>query len=168
VSVIVGTGLGGGVVESGEVVRGAAGMAGELGHIWLPMEGLLAPGQPAPRCNCGLHGDAESVASVTGIENHLLPFWLGQFAGHDLAALPASVAAKRVRGLGERGDPLALKIFEQQAIALGRLLTIAANFTDPHAYLLGGGVVEAGPEFRDWFLGRVRAHTVLRQEQARV
>lgn len=168
VSVIVGTGLGGGVVESGEVVRGAAGMAGELGHIWLPMEGLLAPGQPAPRCNCGLHGDAESVASLTGIENNLLPFWLTQFPGHELAALPASVAAKRVRGLGERGDPLALKIFEQQAIALGRLLTIAANFTDPHAYLLGGGVVEARPEFRDWFLGRVRVHTVLRQEQARV
>ena len=168
VSVIVGTGLGGGVVESGQVIRGAAGMAGELGHIWLPMDGLLAPGQPVPMCNCGLAGDAESVASLTAIERNLLPYWLTQFPGHELARRPPSTAAKLVRRFGEAGDPLALKIFEQQAIAIGRLLTIAANFTDPHVYLLGGGVVEAKPEFRDWFIGRVRAHTVLRAEQALV
>lgn len=167
VSVIVGTGLGGGVVEGGEVIRGAAGMAGELGHIWLPMEGLLAPGQPVPGCNCGLPGDAESIASLTGIEKNLLPFWLTEFPGHELAGQPVAVAAKLVRGYGERGDPLALRIFEQQAMAIGRLLTIAANFTDPHVYLLGGGVVEAKPAFRDWFLHRVRAHTVLREEQER-
>jgi len=167
VSVIVGTGLGGGVVEAGHVIRGAAGMAGELGHIWLPMDGLLAPGQPIPMCNCGLPGDAESIASLSGIEKNLLPYWLTQFPGHDLAAEPLSVAAKQVRRYGESGDQLALRIFEQQAMAIGRLLTIAANFTDPHVYLLGGGVVEAAPEFRDWFLSRVRAHTVLREEQAR-
>ena len=167
VSVIVGTGLGGGVVEAGEVISGASGMAGELGHIWIPMEGLLGPGQPRPRCNCGLAGDAESVASLTGIETNLLPYWLTQFPGHELAGQPALVAAKLVRGYGEAGDPLALKIFEQQAMAIGRLLTIAANFTDPHAYLLGGGVVEAAPHFRDWFLDRVREHTVLREEQTR-
>jgi glucokinase len=167
VSVIVGTGLGGGVVEAGEVISGASGMAGELGHIWIPMDGLLGPGQPRPRCNCGLSGDTESIASLTGIEKNLLPYWLTQFPGHDLARQPASVAAKLVRGYGEAGDPLALKIFEQQAMAIGRLLTIAANFTDPHAYLLGGGVVEAAPHFRDWFVGRVREHTVLREEQAR-
>jgi glucokinase len=168
VSVIVGTGLGGGIIESGQVVRGAAGMAGELGHIWLPMDGLLAPGQPMPACNCGLAGDAESVASLTGIEKNLLPYWLTQFPGHPLAAEPLRAAAKLVRGYGEAGDPLALRIFDQQAMAIGRLLTIAANFTDPHVYLLGGGVVEAAPHFRDWYLDRVRANTVLREEQARV
>jgi predicted NBD/HSP70 family sugar kinase len=168
VSVIVGTGLGGGVVESGQVIRGAAGMAGELGHIWLPMEGLLAPGQPTPTCNCGLPGDAESIASLTAIEKNLLPYWLTQYPGHELARQPASVAARLVRAYGEAGDQLALSVFEQQAMAIGRLLTIAANFTDPHVYLLGGGVVEAAPAFRDWFLDRVRAHTVLREEQERV
>jgi glucokinase len=167
VSVIVGTGLGGGVIEAGQIIRGAVGMAGELGHIWLPMGGLLAPGQPMPTCNCGLPGDAESIASLTGIEKNLLPYWLTQFPGHELAARPAGLAAKLVRGYGEAGDPLALQIFDQQAMAIGRLLTIAANFTDPHVYLLGGGVVEAAPAFRDWFLGRVREHTVLREEQAR-
>jgi hypothetical protein len=62
---------------------------------------------------------------------------------------------------------MALAIFGQQAMALGRLLTIAANFLDPDVYFLGGGVVEAAPHFRDWFFAEVRANTVLREEQAR-
>ena len=169
VSAIVGTGLGGGVIESGQVVRGAAGMAGELGHVWIPLEGLLAPGQPVPVCNCGLSGDAESVASLTGIEKNLLPYWLTRFPGHELAAVtPPGAAAKLVRALGEAGDPLALEIFRQQAMAVGRLFTIAANYTDPDVYFVGGGVVEAAPHFRDWFTGRIREHTILREEQARV
>jgi predicted NBD/HSP70 family sugar kinase len=53
-------------------------------------------------------------------------------------------------------------------MALGRLFTIAANFTDPSAYFVGGGVVETGPSFREWFLDKVREYTVLREEQARV
>ena len=77
-------------------------------------------------------------------------------------------AARLVRGHGERSDPMALAIFEQQAMALGRLFTIAANYSDPDAYFLGGGVVEAKTEFREWFLSRVRTHTLLRDEQARV
>ncbi len=167
VSVIVGTGLGGGVVEAGQVVRGAAGMAGELGHVWIPMDGLIKPGQPVPVCNCGLSGDAESVASLTGIEKNLLPYWLTQFPGHELATVGVAKAAKLVRGFAEAGDPLALEIFGQQAAAVGRLFTIASNFTDPDVYFLGGGVVEAAPHFRDWFLAQVRENTVLREEQSR-
>jgi glucokinase len=168
VSAIVGTGLGGGVIEAGQVVRGAAGMAGELGHVWIPMDGLLEPGQPVPGCNCGLAADAESVASLTGIEKNLLPYWLGRFPHHELGRVTsAGMAAKLVRGYGEAGDPLAIGIFRQQAIALGRLFTIAANFTDPDVYFVGGGVVEAAPHFRDWFLEQVRDHTMLREEQRR-
>jgi predicted NBD/HSP70 family sugar kinase len=63
---------------------------------------------------------------------------------------------------------MALHIFEQQAMALGRLFTIAANFTDPAAYFLGGGVVETTPKLREWFLERVQANTVLREEQLRL
>jgi glucokinase len=166
-SAIVGTGLGGGLVEAGRVIKGAAGMAGELGHVPIPLDGLLAPGQPAPACNCGQWGDAESVASLTGIQNNLLPYWLTRYEGHELTGQPPGKAAKLVRQLGEQGDPLALGIFKQQAIALGRLFTIAANFFDPGAYFLGGGVVEAAPYFRDWFLAEVRANTVLREEQVR-
>jgi predicted NBD/HSP70 family sugar kinase len=168
ISAIVGTGLGGGVIERGQVVKGAAGMAGELGHVHIPLDGLLGEGQPPPACNCGFIGDAESVASLTGIERNLLPYWLTRFEGHELAAEPVAKAAKLVRGYGERGDPLATRIFEQQAMALGRLFTIASNYTDPHTYFVGGGVVEAAPRFREWFLGTVREHTALRTEQEAV
>ena len=169
ISAIVGTGLGGGVVESGEVVRGASGMAGELGHVHIPMHDLLAPGQAVPRCNCGFVGDVESIASLSGIVNNLLPFWLTQYPSHPLHAVTSvSDAAKQVRGMAEDGDEMSLRIFEQQAMAIGRLFTIAANFTDPHAYFVGGGVIETTPHFRDWFLGAVRTHTLLREEQASV
>ncbi|GIG86482.1 glucokinase [Plantactinospora endophytica] len=166
VSAIVGTGLGGGVVERGQVVTGTAGMAGELGHVHIPMFGLLAEGQPVPACNCGFVADVESVASLTGIRRNLLPYWLTRFAGHPLGELDPVRAAKQVRSYGVDGDPMALRIFEQQAMALGRLFTIVANFTDPDGYFVGGGVVEATPEFRDWFLATVREHTTLRAEQA--
>jgi len=168
VSAIVGTGLGGGLVESGHVIRGAAGMGGELGHVTIPMEGLLAEGQPAPRCNCGQTGDVESVASLSGIAMNLLPYWLTQFPDHPLADVDLRQAAKQVRSLGEGGDALALKVFEQQAMALGRLFTIASNFTDPSTYFVGGGVVETQPHFRQWFLDTVRQHTRLRPEQLAV
>lgn len=167
ISAVVGTGLGGGVIEAGRIVKGETGMAGELGHVHIPMEGLLGPGQEVPHCNCGFDGDVESIASLTGIEHNLLPYWLKRFEGHPLGK-EASIekAAKLVRGYGEAKDPMALKIFEQQAMAIGRLFTVAANFTDPSAYFVGGGVVEATPEFRDWFLGLVRENTTLRDEQA--
>jgi predicted NBD/HSP70 family sugar kinase len=57
-----------------------------------------------------------------------------------------------------------MQIFKQQAIAIGRLFSIAANFLDPDAYFLGGGVVETSPAFRTWFLDTVREHTQLREE----
>src|SRR5206468_11019510 len=147
-------------------IKGAAGMAGELGHVHVPMQGLLGEGQPLPHCNCGLDGDAESVASLTGSEKNLLPYWLTRFEGHELGKVGSlAQAAKLVRAYGEKGDPMARRIFEQQAMAIGRLFTIAANFTDPSAYFVGGGVVEAAPRFRDWFLEKVREHTYLREEQ---
>lgn len=168
VSAIVGTGLGGGVIEGGRVVSGASGMAGELGHVHIPMHGLLEPDQPVPQCNCGFEGDVESVASLTGIRKNLLPYWLTRYPDHPLASMEPDAAAKALRGYAVDGDEMARHVFEQQAKALGRLFTIAANFTDPHAYFVGGGVVEASAEFRHWFMDCVRANIQLREEQAAV
>jgi predicted NBD/HSP70 family sugar kinase len=133
------------------------------------MTGLLEPGQPVPECNCGATGDVESVASLTGIAKNLLPYWLTRFEDHPLVEVRDPVAAARmVRSYGEKGDPMARRIFEQQAMALGRLFTVASNFTDPDAYFVGGGVVESAPHFREWFLATVLEHTALRAEQERV
>lgn len=168
VGAIIGTGFGGGVIQEGRVVRGASGMAGELGHMPIPMEGLLEESQPVPSCNCGLNADAESVASLTGIVRNLLPYWLTRFPGHELADMPVSKAAKLVRGYAERGDQMALEIFRQQARAIGAVFSIAAKFTDPDTYFVGGGVIEAAPHFREWFLATVRESTSLLVEQAQV
>ncbi|GLY18141.1 ROK family protein [Kineosporia rhizophila] len=162
---IVGTGFGGGVVHDGRVIKGVAGMAGELGHVQIPVQDVIESDQPIPRCNCGFLGDVESLASLTGIKNNLLPYWLPKFPDHPLAGESISSAAKQLRGYAEREDPLALAVFGQQAKAIGKLFTIAANFTDPDVYFVGGGVVEAAPSFRQWFLNTVREHTQLRQEQ---
>ena len=166
VSAIVGTGLGGGVVELGAVIRGASGQAGELGHVQIFTDGLLAKDQPMPTCACGNPGDVESIASLTGIVRNLLPYWLTRYPQHPLGGMSIAQASKEVRTHGMQGDEMALKLFEQQAGALGRLFTITANFTDPAAYFVGGGVVEAAAHFGAWFLDRVRASTTLREEQA--
>lgn len=168
VSAIIGTGFGGGVVTGGRVVTGATGFAGELGHVPIQMTGLLEEGQPVPSCNCGLDGDSESVASLTGIKRNLLPYWLTRYPDHELAAVPVEQGAKLVRGYAERGDAMALDIFRQQAIAIGRVFSLAAKFTDPHSYFVGGGVIQTEPHFRDWFLGLVRENTDLYPEQASV
>lgn len=168
VSAIIGTGFGAGVIHDGRVIKGAAGMAGELGHMMIPLQGLLEADQPLPSCNCGQVGDAESVASLTGITRNLLPYWLTRFPGHELAALDIGRAAKLIRGYGERGDPMALEIFRQQAMAIARVFSIAAKFTDPDTYFVGGGVIDAASHFRDWFLARIKEHTVLYVEQAEI
>lgn len=168
VAAIVGTGLGGGVIHDGRVVKGAAGMAGELGHVNIPTAGLLADDQPVPRCNCGFSGDAESFASLTGITNNLLPYWLSRYPDHPLHHLDIAAAARQVRSYAERGDEMALAIFDQQAQAIGRLFTIVANVIDPDVYFVGGGVLEAAPSFREWFVAKVGDSTSLRLEQSEV
>jgi glucokinase len=168
VSAIVGTGFGGGVVYDGRIIKGAAGMAGELGHMPIPVYGVLEPGQPIPSCACGQVGDAESIASLTGITRNLLPYWLTRYPDHELAGLDIATAAKLVRGYAERGDEMALAIFRQQAMAMGQVFSIAAKFTDPDTYFVGGGVIEAAPHFRDWFVATVKEHTKFYVEQSEV
>ena len=168
VSAIVGTGFGGGVIQDGHIIKGAAGMAGELGHMLIPLQGVLEADQPLPACNCGQNGDAESVASLTGITRNLLPYWLTRYPEHELGQLAISQAAKLVRGYAERGDEMSLHIFRQQAMAMGRVFSIAAKFTDPHTYFVGGGVIDAAPHFRDWFVATVREHTRLYVEQTAI
>jgi predicted NBD/HSP70 family sugar kinase len=163
----VGTGLGGGLVVNGRLVVGAAGFAAEIGHVPLPTIGLLEPGQSVPQCNCGQQGDAESWASLMGIKNNLLPYYLPKYPNHPLRQVEdvAGERAKRVRSFGENGDEMARLIFKKQAMALGVLFNIVMQFLDLDAFFVGGGVMQTKPAFRDWFLGVLRDNLPLRDEQ---
>jgi len=134
----------------------------------IPVYGVLEAGQPMPSCACGQVGDAESIASLTGITRNLLPYWLTRYPDHELAGMDITKAAKQVRGYAERGDEMALAIFRQQAMAMGQVFSIAAKFTDPDTYFVGGGVIEAAPHFRDWFVATVKEHTKFYVEQSQI
>ena len=84
ISAIVGTGLGGGVIVDGNVVKGRKGFGGELGHVLIPYQSIDALAGVTPHCNCGRIGDLESVCSLTAIGRTLLPHFLTKYPDHEL------------------------------------------------------------------------------------
>jgi predicted NBD/HSP70 family sugar kinase len=158
ISAIVGTGLGGGVIVDGRVVKGRKGFGGELGHVLIPYQSIPAVAGITPHCNCGRVGDLESVCSLTAIGRTLLPHFLSKYPGHELhKEADLSQAAKRVRGMAERGDPMCRDIFRVQAHALGLFFDEMINTFDPDALIVGGGAIETGGEFQQWFVNEIRA-----------
>jgi predicted NBD/HSP70 family sugar kinase len=157
VSAIIGTGLGGGVIIEGNVIKGRKGFGGELGHVLIPFRSIQGIDGIVPQCNCGRLGDLESLCSLTSIEKTLLPYFLKQQPEHELAKLgDLRKASKLVRSLAERGDPLACEIFRVQAHALGLFFDEMINTFDPDALIVGGGAIETGKEFQDWFVEEIR------------
>ncbi|MBU6309408.1 MAG: ROK family protein [Planctomycetes bacterium] len=167
ISAIIGTGLGGGVIVGGRVVTGRNGFGGELGHVLIPHESVSGIEDVVPACNCGRTGDLESLCSLTAIRRTLLPHFLARNPGHPLAAEEIGDAAKKVRGLAERGDAMCRDIFRVQAHALGLFFDEMINVFDPDALIVGGGAVETSDEFRRWFLDEIRmGMPSQREEQA--
>ncbi len=159
ISAIIGTGLGGGVIIENRVLKGCHGFGGELGHVLLPYQQIPGLENARPMCNCGRLGDLESVCSLTALEKTLLPAYLPQYPNHDLGKLgDLRKAARLVRGLAEKGDPLALQLFEAQARALALFFDQMISTFDPNGFLVGGGAIETGPEFQQWFLAQIRSH----------
>jgi predicted NBD/HSP70 family sugar kinase len=156
ISAIIGTGLGGGVIVEGRVVKGRGGFGGECGHVLIPYQSIRAIEGLHPLCNCGRTGDLESLCSLTAIERSLLPHFLCRNPGHSLAAMDLHSAAKLVRGMAEKGDPMCRDIFRVQAHALGLFFDEMINTFDPDALIVGGGAIETGPEFQQWFLDEIR------------
>ena len=168
ISVVIGTGLGGGIIIDGNVVKGRMGFGGELGHVLIPYQSIAGTTGLTPECNCGRIGDLESVCSLTAIEKSLLPFFLARYPGHDLANLgDLHQAAKLVRGLADGGDTMCREIFRVQAHALGLFFDEMINTFDPDALIVGGGALEASQEFQRWFIEEIRAGMpTQREEQA--
>jgi glucokinase len=156
ISAIVGTGLGGGVIVDGNVVKGRGGYGGECGHVLIPYQSIAGVEGIHPECNCGRIGDLESLCSLTAIGKTILPYLLPRYPGHELASMDIGKAAKLVRGMAERGDALCREVFRVQAHALGLFFDEMINTFDPDALIVGGGAIETGPEFQKWFVDEIR------------
>ncbi len=156
ISAIIGTGLGGGVIVKGSVVKGRMGFGGELGHVLIPYQSIAGTEGIHPQCNCGRVGDLESMCSLTAIAQTLLPYFLPRYPGHEFTGMDPKKASKLVRGMAEKGDPLCVDIFRTQAHAVGLFFDEMVNAFDPDALIIGGGALETGPEFQRWFIEEVR------------
>jgi predicted NBD/HSP70 family sugar kinase len=167
ISIIIGTGNGGGIILDGNVVKGKNGFGGELGHVLIPYQSITGTEGIRPQCNCGRTGDLESLCSLTAIEKNLLPYFLPRSPGHELGKVDPHQAGKMVRGLADKGDELCKEIFRVQAHALGLFFDEMVNTFDPDALIVGGGALEASKGFQEWFIREIRAGMPnQREEQA--
>jgi glucokinase len=139
--VTVGTGIGGGIVVAGALMRGAHGMAAEVGHIE-----AVPDGRP---CGCGRRGCLEQYASGSALVRLARAGAVGQPAGAaGLLALaggdPRAITGPAVTAAAQGGDKVAAEAFDQVGRALGAGLADLVNVLDPHLIVIGGGVAEAG------------------------
>jgi len=145
--VTLGTGIGGGAVANGALLRGANGFAGEFGHMVVDPSG--------PQCPCGRRGCWERYASGSGLAmlareaatGHRLRDVVRQ-AGGDAQA----VRGEHVQAAAREGDPEALAVIDDFSrwVALG--LANLTNVLDPEMLVLGGGLASGS----DLYLGPIR------------
>ncbi|MGU7936001.1 ROK family glucokinase [Streptococcus suis] len=136
----LGTGVGGGVIAAGNLIRGVKGAGGELGHITVDFDAPFA-------CTCGKKGCLETVASATGIVN-LSRRYADQYAGDaklkQMIDEGQDVTAKDVFDLAKEGDDLALIVYRHFSEYLGVACANIAAVLNPAYIVLGGGVSAAG------------------------
>jgi glucokinase len=127
----LGTGVGGGIIIDGGLLRGVEGMAGEIGHLTVEPEG-----EP---CLCGNRGCLESYASARGIYARYARL-AGKVPedGEDGPPGAASVFAR-----AQEGDDLARKAFSEAGKYLGIAMAALVNIINPEAIIVGGGVLPA-------------------------
>jgi glucokinase len=148
VFITVGTGIGGGLVESGRIVRGRR-AAGEIGHIPLLEDG--------PQCRCGSRGCLEAVASgpafgLAGASQAaagLAPRLYDLAAGNAAAVTPSLIVRAAVEG-----DAGARRVLEREAYYLAVAVLVAMRMLDPEVVAIGGGLSGAGEPL----FGALRQH----------
>jgi glucokinase len=147
----ISTGVGGGLVLDGRLYRGAAGNAGELGHLTVDYLGR--------QCGCGRRGCLEAYVSGTNIGLRAREA-LATGRTSSLSALPGVTAAD-VSGAAAGGDALAQEVWDETTAILGSAIANILDVFNPELVVLGGGVTRAG----DQLLVPVR-ETALRQAMA--
>jgi len=128
---ILGTGVGGGIVEGRRLLAGPNGLCGEWGHNLLPREGRVIDGPTRP-CFCGHADCVETSLSGPGLaRTH------AQLSGE-------AIDAARIAARADEGDPRARRSLDVYARQLAFALSQIINFLDPHVIVLGGGVSNIG------------------------
>ncbi len=122
IMITLGTGIGGGIISGGKVLRGFSGMAGELGHIT-----AVPYGNP---CGCGNSGCVEKHASATAIIGMARMLGLGD-----------DISAKDVFDMAVAGNERARRVFVSMGEALGIVLAMMVNAFNFPLYLIAGGVI---------------------------
>ena len=137
VFITLGTGIGGGVITHGVLMRGAQGAGGELGHTTIQATG--------PRCACGNHGCLEALASGTAIRRRAREVAIERpGSALDSLASTREILGEDVTRLAEEGDGAALSVLREAGVWLGIGLAGFVNVFNPEVVAIGGGVVEAG------------------------
>jgi glucokinase len=137
ISITLGTGLGSGIVANGEIVYGADGFAGELGHTVVDPDGRA--------CACGKRGCLETYVSAPGLCRTV--FSLLAESTHDSVLRQVSfqnLTALDVYSAACNNDPLALEAFAFTGRILGIKLADAVAHTSPEAFFFHGGLASAG------------------------
>lgn len=136
VMVTIGTGIGAGLIQGGRIVEGAFGAAGEIGHLLVNEEEQLP-------CSCGGKGHLEQYASASGLAAQAEKL-LASSDTPSLLRRAEHLDAEAVYKAAGLGDPLALKLTDQEARMLGLALSYVSCVFDPGIFLIGGGLSLAG------------------------
>lgn len=138
VMVTLGTGVGGGIIIGGRLVAGAAGSAGEIGHLH------LVDGEKEA-CGCGNYGCFEEYASATGVVRIAGRVLKNSRKATALRDLP-ELTSKDIFALAAKGDDVAKEVTEKYGYYLGKGLALVATVLNPEIIVLGGGVSKAGED----------------------
>ena len=130
----LGTGIGGGLVSGGRLVRGANGFAGEIGHMVVDPSG--------PPCPCGQRGCWERFASGSALARMASEAMAGGRATVTEAG-SEEVRGEHVTAAAAQGDALALELLDTFGWWLALGLANLANVLDPALIVLGGGLIES-------------------------
>lgn len=137
VMITLGTGLGSGLVVNGDLVYGADGFAGELGHVLVYDNGR--------QCGCGKRGCLETYVSATGIKRTVYELLANESTDSDLRKIPfTKLKPKMITAHAEEGDPIAMMAFEKTGYILGRALADTVAHISPARIFLFGGLAKAG------------------------
>jgi glucokinase len=135
--ITLGTGLGSGIVVNGEVVYGAYGFAGEIGHLTLVEGGRI--------CGCGRRGCLETYVSATGIVRTVYELLASERSASELREVaPSALTARAIFDAANAGDAIARLAFSRTGTWLGQKLADAVAILEPEAIILFGGLANAG------------------------